>query len=63
MQMRGYITAEEAAEKLGFEYTYFTRLLNDGRVTGAEKWQGVWLIPEDAKVERFSPGRKKVSKN
>ncbi len=59
--MRGYITTREAAERFGFEYTYFTRLLTEGRVLGAEKWQGVWLIPEDSEVARFSPGRKKVS--
>lgn len=59
--MRGYITTREAAEKFGFDYTHFTRVLIEGRVLGAEKWQGVWLIPEDAEVARFSPGRKKVS--
>lgn len=60
--MRGYITAQEAAKRLGFEYTYFTRLLNEGRVSGAEKWQGVWLVPEDADVERLPTGPKKISK-
>lgn len=56
--MQGYITAREAAKKFGFEYTYMTRLLNEGRVPGALKWQRDWLVPKDAKVEKLSPGRK-----
>ncbi len=42
----GYRTAEQAAKKFGYEYSYFTRLCREGRVKGAVKVAGVWWIPD-----------------
>jgi hypothetical protein len=43
--MQGYITAEEAAEQLGYDYTYFLKLLREGKVEGAEYWCG-YAVPK-----------------
>jgi hypothetical protein len=51
--MRGYISAREAAEKLGYEYTHFTRLLKADKVEGAVYWHG-YAIPEDISREEVS---------
>lgn len=48
--MQGYISAKEAAERLGYEYTHFTRLLKAGKVPGAVYWHG-YAIPEDVSRE------------
>ena len=50
--MEGYETAREAAERLGFEYSYFTRKLNRGEIPGAQKFQQVWIVPTDATREQ-----------
>lgn len=61
-----YLTTEEAAEKLGYSYEHFLRLLQDGKVVGAERWDG-YAIPKDVTtfdVKVGGPGRpKKASQN
>lgn len=52
--MKGYITTEEAAKKLGYEYSYFTRLLKEGRVPGAVYWHG-YAIPKNVTREKLKP--------
>lgn len=44
--MKGYITAEIAADKWGITIRRVQILCNEGRVCGAEKHGGVWFIPE-----------------
>jgi hypothetical protein len=44
--MDGYISAREASQKLGYDYSYFTTLLKDDRVPGAFQWQRTWAVPE-----------------
>jgi DNA (cytosine-5)-methyltransferase 1 len=44
--MKGYITAETAADKWGITIRRVQILCNEGRVCGAEKHGGVWFIPE-----------------
>lgn len=57
-----YETAREAAERLGYDYSYFTRLLKAGRVPGAVKWSG-WMVPKDVEASevRVQPGPKRES--
>lgn len=42
----GYISAAEAAARLGYNTQYFTRLLREGKVERATYWHG-YLLPED----------------
>ena len=51
-----YLTAKEAAAKLGLSYPRIRQLLRQGRIEGAVKPQRDWLIPEPIKV--LPPGRK-----
>lgn len=54
-KIKGYITAKEAAEKLGYEYTHMARLLKAGNVPGAVYWNG-YAVPEDVRREDVKPG-------
>lgn len=54
--MNGYITAREAAKRLGYDYTHFTRLLKQGKVEGAVYWQG-YAIPESIGKESIHTQR------
>jgi hypothetical protein len=56
--MRGYITAKEAAKKLGYEYTHFSRLLKEGNVEGAVYWHG-YAIPDDIQRGDVTPATPK----
>jgi len=54
------ISAEAAAEHLGYDYAYFVNdVLSKGRIPGAIKWQNRWMVPKDveAKEVRRSAGR------
>ena len=46
-----YMIGKEAAEKLGYEYTNFTRMLKAGRVPGAKKQYGMWWVPTNVTRE------------
>jgi hypothetical protein len=53
-----YITREQAAAKWRITPQRVSTLLAGGRVEGAIRFAGVWLIPVDAPPpERRSPGR------
>lgn len=54
--MEGYISAKDAAEKLGYEYTHFTRLLKAGKVPGAVYWHG-YAIPHSLERKDIETGR------
>ena len=57
--MLDYITVEEAAGKWGVSKRRVQILCLDGRVKGAVKHSGVWIIPKDSmKPERFKSGKK-----
>ncbi len=62
--MPDYITAHEAAEKFGMEYTHLTRRLKAGTIPGAIQWQRLWKVPADLKPEdvRRSPGRPRLDR-
>lgn len=61
--MEGYTTAREAAERLGYEYSWFTRKLSAGEVPNAFRWQRTWVVPEDVTREQVEKplGRPKRS--
>ncbi len=50
--MEGYESAREAATRLGYDYTFFTRKLNRGEIPGAKKFQQVWIVPTDVTREQ-----------
>lgn len=50
------LTIKETAELWNMSTTLLTRHCRDGRIVGAHKERGVWLIPEDA--EKPADGRK-----
>lgn len=51
--MKGYITARETAERLGYNYEHFTRLLKSGKVEGAVYWHG-YAIPDNLTREHVT---------
>lgn len=52
-------TVKEAAVEWGISERRIHTLCNEGRVGGAEKVAGVWLLPKDAdKPLKLKPGRK-----
>lgn len=59
--MLDYITAAVAAEKWGISKRRVQILCLEGRVDGAVKHSGVWVIPKDAvKPEKLKSGKKLV---
>lgn len=57
-----YISAREAAEKWGVSLRLVQRLLKDGRIDGARKFDRSWLIPVGAK-KPDDPRKKQLKKN
>ena len=55
-----YITLKEASEKWGVSSRQVNYYCVDGRIPGAVKMAGVWLIPKDA--EKPIDGRTKKGK-
>lgn len=52
--VEGYETAQEAATRLGYAYTYFTTMLNEeGRVPGALRWHDRWMVPTGVTREQI----------
>lgn len=43
-----YISAREAAERWGYSFRYVQKLLHDGKIEGAVKFERSWMIPEAA---------------
>jgi len=46
------MTVSQYAAKRGCSTQYVRKLLAQGRIAGAIKVSVLWLIPEDAKIER-----------
>ena len=58
-----YITLKEAAEKWGVTSRRVNYYCTGGRIPGAVKMAGVWLIPKDAKKladMRTKQGKRKI---
>lgn len=51
-----YISAKEAAEKLGITVRRVQQLCKDGKVEGAQRFgtQDIWLVPVDWVQQRLS---------
>lgn len=56
-----YMTLKEASEKWGVSSRQINYYCTDGRIPGAVKMAGVWLIPKDAK--KPADGRRKKERN
>ena len=55
-----YMTLKEASEKWGVSSRQINYYCNDGRIPGAVKMAGVWLIPKEAekpKDRRYNESR------
>ena len=46
--MKGYMTAQETAEKWGVTVRQVQILCKEERIAGAERMGKIWIIPEDA---------------
>ena len=57
--MEGYISIREAAEKWGVSERRINQYCSEGRVPGAERFGGLWAIPESAE----KPGDPRKQKN
>ena len=55
-----YIASKEASEKWGVTIRQIGYYCSDGRIPGAVKMAGVWLIPKDA--QKPMDGRTKQGK-
>ena len=54
-----YLTSEEIAKRWNLSARRVTTLCKDGRIDGAIRKGGVWLIPDDVrKPESMKRGRK-----
>lgn len=67
--MKGYITAQDAAEKWGITSRQVQILCKENRIQGASRMSRIWVIPEDAekptadrKVPNATGGRYYASK-
>jgi predicted site-specific integrase-resolvase len=56
-----YMTLKEASEKWGISSRQVNYYCVEGRIPGAAKIAGVWLIPKDA--EKPIDGRRKVDRD
>jgi hypothetical protein len=60
--MKGYITAEEMAERWNVTARQVQILCKNGKIEGASKFGSTWAIPEDApkptRTGKSKPGRK-----
>ena len=46
--MKGFMTTKQAADYLGYDPDYICMLCANGKLLGAEKFSGVWSIPEQS---------------
>ena len=56
-----YMTLKEASEKWGISSRQVNYYCVEGRIPGAVKIAGVWLIPKDA--EKPIDGRRKIDRD
>ena len=60
--MKGYLSAKEVARKWNISVRWVNQYIQDGRVTGVERFGKSWAIPEDAvKPEKQKPGVKRTA--
>lgn len=55
MSWRGYETTKEAGKRWGVSSMWVSQLCKQGRVPGAGKIGGIWLIPDDAPKPEDGP--------
>jgi hypothetical protein len=53
-----FITAEQAARRIGTTARYVQMLCKDGKVKGARKFAGVWMVPAGFRWKLQKPGPK-----
>ena len=58
--MKGYLSIREAAEKWGVSQRRINQYCTEGRIPGAVKMAGVWLVPKGA--EKPADKRRKPNK-
>ena len=59
--MKGYLSVRETADKWGISVRWVNQYIQEGRLSGCERFGRAWAIPEDAKKpERLKPGIKKA---
>ena len=56
------ITVKEAAGKLGVNDSRVRQLLLEGRIKGAQKMAGVWLLPNNPVIKKPSNPRGRPAK-
>ena len=60
--MKGYVTAEEMAERWNVSVRQVQLLCKGGKIKDASKFGGTWAIPEDTpkptRTGNYKPGRK-----
>lgn len=58
INMNGYITAQEAADKWGVTVRQVQSLCKQNRIKGAVMLSRIWIIPEDAEKPTITRTRK-----
>jgi hypothetical protein len=53
-----FITTEQAARRIGTTARYVQMLCKEGKVKGAKKFGGAWMVPASFKWEPQKPGPK-----
>jgi hypothetical protein len=53
-----FITTEQAARRIGTTARYVQMLCKEGKVKGAKKFGGAWMVPSGFKWTRQKPGPK-----
>jgi len=60
--MKGYVTAEEMAERWNVSVRQVQLLCKSGKIENASKFGGAWALPEDTpkptRTGKLKPGRK-----
>ena len=60
--MKGYVTAEEMAERWNVSVRQVQLLCQNGKIANSSKFGGAWVIPEDTpkptRTGKIKPGRK-----
>lgn len=55
--MKGFITAQEAAEKWGVTARQVQILCKNNRIEGASRMSRIWIIPENAEKPTVNRGK------
>ena len=57
MSPTGWWTVTECAKSWGVSARRVRQVLEEGRIDGAMKMAGVWIVPADAYFDKRAPGR------